>query len=150
MSTMLDDKDKIIFSQLKENSRQTTKNISTKIKLPRVTVHDRIKKMIDQGIIKAFTTIPDYEKIGLPTKAFIFISFRSDKKISQRELAKRIAKLNGIFEVHIVSGEYDLLIKVRGTSLEEIGKLVVDKLRGLEGVDKTLTFACFETIKEEV
>ena len=147
---MLDDKDKIILSQLKENARQTTKTIASKVKIPRVTVHDRIKKMIDQGIIKSFCTIPDYEKIGLPTKVFIFISFRPDTKISQRELANRIAKLNGVFEVHIISGEYDLLIKVRGTSLEEIGKLVVDKLRKLEGVDKTLTCACFETVKEEI
>ena len=147
---MLDEKDQVILNQLKENARQTTKTIAVKVKMPRVTVHDRIKKMVDQGIIKSFCTIPDYEKIGLQTKVFIFISFRPDTKISQRELAKRIAKLNGVFEVHIVTGEYDLLIKVRGTSLEEIGKLVVDKLRKLDGVDKTLTCACFETIKEDV
>ena len=147
---MLDEKDIVILNQLKENSRQTTKTIAVKVNMPRVTVHDRIKKMIDQGIIKSFCTIPDYEKIGLHTKVFIFISFRPDAKISQRDLAKRIAQLNGVFEVHIVSGEYDLLIKVRGSSLEEIGKLVIDKLRELDGVDKTLTCACFETIKEDV
>jgi DNA-binding Lrp family transcriptional regulator len=147
---MLDEKDRIILSQLKENSRQTTKTIAFKVKIPRVTVHDRIKKMVELGIIKSFCTIPDYQKIGLPSIVFIFVSFRSDKKISQRELANRIAKLKGVFEVHIISGEYDLLIKVRGTSLEDIGKLVVDKLRELDGVDKTLTCACFETVKEEI
>jgi DNA-binding Lrp family transcriptional regulator len=147
---MIDDKDEIILKELKKNSRNTTKNIGKNVKIPRITVHDRINKMIDKGIIKTFTVIPDYQKIGLPTKVFIFISFRSDKKISQRELASRIAKLNGVYEVHIISGEYDLLIKVRGTSLEEIGKLVVDKLRELDGVDKTLTCACFETVKEDI
>jgi len=55
----------------------------------------------------------------------------------------------GVYEVHIVTGEYDLLIKVRGKTIEEIGKLVVDKLRVLQGVWKTHTSACFETIKEE-
>ena len=150
MSIMLDKKDEIILTELKKNARNTTKNIGTNVKIPRITVHDRIKKMVNNGIIKSFTVIPDYNKIGLQTKVFIFISFSSDTKVSQRELAKRIAKLNGVYEVHIVSGEYDLLIKVRGTSLEEIGKLVVDKLRELDGVDKTLTCACFETVKEEV
>lgn len=150
LSNIIDEKDKVILSQLKSNARQTTKTIATNVKMPRVTVHDRIKKMVDQGVIKSFCAIPDYEKIDLQIKVFIFISFRSDSKIYQRQLAKRIAKLNGIFEVHIISGEYDLLIKVRGTSLEEIGKLVIDKLRELDGVDKTLTCACFETIKEEV
>ncbi len=150
MSIMIDDKDEIILNELKKNSRDTTKNIGKNVKIPRITVHDRIKKMIDKGIIKNFTIIPDYQKIGLPSKVYIFISFRSDKKISQRELANRIAKLKGVFEVHIISGEYDLLIKVRGTSLEEIGKLVIDKLRKLDGVDKTLTCTCFETVKEEI
>ncbi len=70
--------------------------------------------------------------------------------LSKRQLAKRIAKIPGVYEVHIISGEYDLLLKVRGKSLEDIGKLVVDKLRQLKGVGKTLTFACFETVKEEL
>ena len=70
------------------------------------------------------------------------------EQLAQRELANRIAKIPGIYEVHIISGEYDLLLKVRGTSLEDIGKLVIDKLRQLKGVGRTLTCTCFETVKE--
>jgi len=145
---MIDEKDKKIIEELVKNSRNSTKNIANNIKIPRVTVHDRIQKMKEKGIIKSFTANIDYKKMGLPTEVFIFVSFQSGLDISQRELAKRISKINGIFEVHIISGEYDLLLKVRGESLEEIGKLVVDKIRKLKGVGKTLTFACFETIKE--
>ena len=104
--------------------------------------------MKKEGIIKKFTAIIDYKKTGLPTEVFIFVSFQSGLDISQRELAKRISKIKGIYEVHIISGEYDLLLKVRGESLEDIGKLVIDKLRSLKGVASTLTFSCFETIKE--
>ncbi len=145
---MLDEKNQRIMDELKKNSRNSTKNISKNTGIPRVTVHDRIKKMKNKGIIKKFTTNIDYKKIGFPTEVFIFVSFQSGLNISQRELAKRISKIKGVFEVHIISGEYDLLLKVRGESLEKIGKLVVDKLRKLKGVGKTLTFACFETIKE--
>jgi len=147
---MIDKKDEIILYELKKNARDTTKNIGKTVKIPRITVHDRIKKMVNNGIIKSFTIIPDYKKIGLSCTAFIFISFQSDVNISQRELAKRIALLPNVFEVHIISGEYDLLIKVRGTSLEEIGKLIVDKLRLIKGVGGTLTCTCFETVKEEL
>ena len=146
---MIDGKDKLILAELKKNSRKSITDIGKKIKVPRVTVHDRINKMIDNGIIKSFTVIPDYYKLGLTCKVFIFVSFRADADISQKELANRIAKLSGVFEVHIISGEYDLLLKVRGASLDEIGKLVVEKIRQMKGVGKTLTFACFETIKEE-
>jgi len=46
-----------------------------------------------------------------------------------------------------VSGEYDILLKVRGSSIEEIGNLVVDRLRDVEGVARTLTCASFSTVK---
>lgn len=150
MSIMIDKKDKLILDELKKNARNSTKNISKKVKIPRVTVHDRIKKMEEKGIIKHYTTVPDYKKIGLQSKAFIFVSFLTNTELSQRELATKISKITGVYEVHIISGEYDLLIKVRGESLEDIGRLVVDKLRELKGVDSTLTCACFETIKEEI
>ena len=149
MSIMFDKKDKIILEELRKNSRNSTKNIASRIKIPRVTVHDRIQKMKKNGIIKSFNVSIDYKKLGLSTEVFIFVSFLPNVDISQRELAKRISKLPGVSEVHIISGEYDLMLKARGKSLEEIGKLVVDKLRKLNGVGRTLTFACFETIKEE-
>jgi len=148
MYLMIDEKDNKILEELSKNSRNSTKKIASNIKIPRVTVHDRINKLKEKGIIKKFTIDLDYKKIGLPTEVFIFVSFQSNMDISQRELAKRISKIKDIGEVHIISGEYDLLLKVRGETLEQIGKLVVDKLRKIKGVGRTLTFACFETIKE--
>lgn len=150
MSIMMDKKDEMVIAELKKNARNSTKNIAANINIPRVTVHDRIQKMIEQGIIKSFNISIDYKKIGYAIEVFIFVSFIPTPDVSQRELANRIAKLPGVYEVHIISGEYDLLLKVRGKSLEDIGVLVVDKLRQLKGVGRTLTFACFETVKEEI
>jgi len=145
---MFDEKDKIILKELKKNARETTKTIAKHVAIPRVTVHDRIQKMIHNGIIKSFTVSVDYTKIGLPTEVFVFVSFLPQTDISQRELAKRISQLQYVLEVHIISGEYDLLLKVRGETLEDIGKIVIDKIRHMKGVGKTLTFSCFETVKE--
>jgi DNA-binding Lrp family transcriptional regulator len=147
---MIDEKDEMIIAELKKNARNSTKDIAARINIPRVTVHDRIHKMIQHGIIKSFNVSIDYKKIGYPTEVFIFISFIPTPDISQRELAQRIAKLPGVYEVHIISGEYDLLLKVREKTLEDVGTLVVDRLRQLKGVGRTLTFACFETVKEEL
>jgi len=150
MSIMIDKKDEKILAELKKNARESTKTIAANIKIPRVTVHDRINKMIEKGIIKSFNVAIDYKKVGYSSEVFIFVSFLPNPDVSQRQLASRIAKLPGVFGVHIISGEYDLLLKVRGKSLEEIGKLVIDKLRQLKGVGRTLTCACFETVKEEI
>ena len=58
--------------------------------------------------------------------------------------------MESVHEVYIISGEWDLLLKVRGKDTEEIGKLILDKIRGIEGVGKTVTCTCFSVIKEEI
>ena len=149
MFLMMDKKDNVILDELKKNSRETTTKLAKKLEMPRVTVHDRIERLVEKGIIKKFTIQTDYKKIDLPTKVFIFLSITPDDVI-HRDLANKIAKLPGVYEVHMITGEYDLLIKVRGKSIEDIGKIVIDKLRVLEGVGHTFTSACFETIKEDL
>jgi Lrp/AsnC family leucine-responsive transcriptional regulator len=51
-------------------------------------------------------------------------------------------------EVHIITGDWDLLIKLRAENVDKIGKFVVDKLRAIKGIEKTLTCLIFETVKE--
>jgi DNA-binding Lrp family transcriptional regulator len=146
---MLDDKDRAILKELQKDARRSTKSIAKDLAIPRATVHERIKRMIDKGVVKGFTVVPDHAKLGEPVTAFILVSFVPNSGTGQRDLANRIAALDGVHEVHLISGEHDILMKVRGESMENIGSLVIDKIRQMEGVGKTLTIACFATIKDE-
>jgi DNA-binding Lrp family transcriptional regulator len=51
-------------------------------------------------------------------------------------------------EVHIISGEWDILIKVKAKDVDSVGKYVVDKLRLVKGIERTLTCLVFESEKE--
>ena len=144
----MDEKDEAILGELMKDSRKTTKAIAKSLNMPRATVHDRIARMEQKGMIRRYTAIPDYTQLGLGVTAFILVQFESEKGVSQRETADDIADIKGIYEVHMISGEYDMLLKVRGASMEDIGKLVIDKLRDVVGVSRTLTCACFTTVKE--
>jgi Lrp/AsnC family leucine-responsive transcriptional regulator len=145
---MLDEKDTAILEELSKDSRKTTKAIARELDIPRATVHDRIARMEKKGVIRKYTAIPDYREVGLGVTAFILAQFDHAGGISQRETAEEIADMPGIYEVHLISGEYDMLLKVRGASMEEIGQLVVDRLRDVKGVARTLTCASFATVKE--
>ena len=145
---MLDEKDSSIIDELMKDSRKTTKSIARELGIPRATVHDRIVKLEQKKVIRRYTAVPDYQQLGLGVTAFILVQFEPEKGISQRDTAEEIAALSGIFEVHMISGEYDMLLKVRGASMEEIGNLVIDKLRGVRGVARTLTCASFTTVKD--
>ena len=145
---MLDEKDSSILEELVKDSRKTTKSIAKELGIPRATVHDRIARMEQRGTIRRYTALPDYAQLGLGVTSFVLVQFESVKGVSQRDTAEEIASMPGIFEVHMISGEYDMLLKVRGASMEEIGKLVIDRLRDVRGVARTLTCACFTTVKE--
>jgi Lrp/AsnC family leucine-responsive transcriptional regulator len=147
---MLDDKDRELMTVLKENSRLKINDIAKKVKMPRTTVHHRIKRLKEEEIIKKFTIVPNYLKMGSPVTAFILVSFLPTMNVKQREVGERISRLKGVYEVHLISGEWDMILKVRSSSIEKIGELVIDNLREIKGVGKTVTCGCFSTIREEI
>ncbi|ASJ06167.1 Lrp/AsnC family transcriptional regulator [Thermococcus pacificus] len=150
MVNALDAADMRLLKELKENSRENIASLSKKLGIPRTTVHYRIKKLVEDGVIEKFTVKPNYKKLNLGTTAFILARYDPDSGLNQREVAERIAALEGVYEVHIIAGEWDLLIKVRAPSSEEVGRIVVDRLREIRGVGQTVTMVSFVTVKEEL
>lgn len=145
---MLDSKDERILRLLVEDGRKSVVEISKELDLPRATVQERLKRLVDSGAIRRFVAIPDYSRIGKQVTAYIFVSFRSEGSLSQRSLAEDMSEIPGVYEVAVISGEWDILLKVRAGSVEEIGTLVVDRLRAMKGIEKTQTCVAFQTIKE--
>ena len=152
MRELLDKKDIQILKIIQRNSKITTREIARQLNIPVTTVFTRIKKLEQKGIIKEYRAILNEKKLGKGTTAFILASFsyRTQNKelLSQRELAREIAKFPEVQEVHIITGDWDLLIKVKAEDVEAIGKFVIDKLRLVKGIEKTLTCVVFETEKE--
>lgn len=144
---VVDEKDKQILETLAKDSRIPTKHIAEKLNIPRVTVHTRIEKLKQEGVIKQFTIIADYAKLGLPVTAFVFVEYAYNDDLTQKDLAMLIAEIDNVFEVHLITGEWDILVKIRGSTLEEIGKIVLDEIRPMKGVTKTITCPSFVNIK---
>ena len=153
MSYKLDEKDLSILTLIQENSKLTANQIAKKTNTPITTVFAKIKRMEEIGIIKQYRAILSPEKLNLTTTAFILAAVLYGNKtdgtiITQREVAEEIARLPEVQEVHIITGDWDLLIKIRAENVNDIGKFVVDKLRRIDGLQKTLTCMVFETVKE--
>ncbi|MDG6945255.1 MAG: Lrp/AsnC family transcriptional regulator [Nitrososphaerota archaeon] len=145
---MMDAKDSKILAELVCDGRRPIVDIASHLGLPRATVQDRLRRMMESGVIRKFVAIPDYSKIGKRVMAYVFVAFGGEGRLSQRTLAEAISKMPGVYEVSVISGEWDILLKVRANTLEEIGNLVVDRLRSMSGVEKTETCVSFQTIKE--
>ena len=153
MTTKLDEKDLAILAMIQENSKLTAKQIAKKINSPITTVFAKTKRMEELGIIKEYRAILAPEKLDSGTAAFILASVSygaktGDSPVSQRVVAEEIAKFAVVQEVHIITGDWDLLVKLKAENVDAIGKFVVDKLRLIRGIEKTLTCMIFETVKE--
>ncbi|KON34533.1 MAG: AsnC family transcriptional regulator [miscellaneous Crenarchaeota group-6 archaeon AD8-1] len=152
MFNKLDEKDLAILELIQKNSKLTARQIAQKIKSPITTVFAKIRRMEGQNIIREYRAILAPEKLASGTTAFIFasVSYRTKNSgmISQRIVAKKIASFLEVQEVHIITGDWDLLIKLRAEAVDNVGNFVVDKLRLIDGLEKTLTCMVFETIKE--
>jgi DNA-binding Lrp family transcriptional regulator len=146
---MLDEKDKRILHALRRDANLPIQRLARELDMPRSTVQHRINRMRQAGIIKRIVAIPNYDEIGLPVTAFILLTYNPTNNVSQQDVARAIAKLENVAEVHVVAGQWDLVLKARGASLQEIGELVVNRLRQIPGVGQTVTCGCFFTLKEE-
>ena len=149
----LDGKDVIILKLLQKDCKMTAKEMAKEVGSPITTVYSKIKRMEELGIIRHYKAILDSRKLDKGTTAFLLVSFGyrpggREKPLSQRDVAKRIATFPEVQEVHIITGDWDILIKVRADHVDTLGNLVMDKIRTVEGVENTLSCIVYETVKE--
>jgi len=145
MNTKLDNNDFAIIDELKKNSRLSEKKLSKKTGIPMTTVHNRIKKLRELKIIKKFTIELDYTLLGKPITAYVLI--KTMPGVDQKILLSELSRMANVKEVAMVTGEFDLLFKVKTASMEELNKLVVQKLRKEKTIAETRTLMSYETIE---
>jgi DNA-binding Lrp family transcriptional regulator len=146
---MIDEKDWLILSELKKDSRQSTADIARKTRIPRVTVHDRIGKMKASGAISRFTVKLDGAKTGKPTVGFVLVRALPNQQADQQKVAQDLAKLPDVVEAYRISGEWDFLVKVRAKSIEDVGDMVINGIREVRGVERTFVLTVFTELKSE-
>ncbi len=141
MTTIIDEKDQKILEILKDHAEYTTRQIAKKTLLPITTIHNRIKKLKTEGIIKKFTIKLNYEKLNQNFRAYILITANlhilKEKKRTQHDLARDLRKFPFIERVDIVSGGTDIVAIVRVKDVKEFDEVLLGKLQLVEGIEKT-------------
>jgi DNA-binding Lrp family transcriptional regulator len=144
----IDDIDIQILNHLKEHGRDRVTAISDTLGINRVTAAERIEKLVKKGVIRKFTVKLNYDLMGQDVLAFVFISFKKNEEITQEKLAGMISAIDGVEEVHIIAGEFDILTKVRSRNLRDLGEKVINRIRSYPGVENTFSHVVFQTVKD--
>ncbi|MGQ4911901.1 MAG: Lrp/AsnC family transcriptional regulator [Candidatus Thorarchaeota archaeon] len=146
----IDGTDIEILKIVQKKGRATVSEISKKVGKGISTVHARMKRLLETGFIERYTANLNPRKLGRGTLAFILVTVTyrvpgGNEVISQRRFCREIAEHRLVQSVHVLSGEYDVLLKVRARDIDEMNRFIVDFLRKKPAVDKTLTMFAMDT-----
>jgi Lrp/AsnC family leucine-responsive transcriptional regulator len=150
---VLDDTNIKILEMLQEDCKIGIQKISKRVGKGISTVHDRVKALERSKIIKQYTAVLDPILLNRPTLALIFVTIRyrvpgQSDLLSQKEFCQDIAQHPFVQEVFVLSGEYDVFLKVRTKDVEEMNRFIVDFLRKLPAVERTLTMFVMDNYLE--
>ena len=133
----LDKKDLTILEHLKKNSKYTTQEISKLTSIPITTVHNRIKKLETNGVIRNYSLSINYNKLDKFINSILLIRVNSIG--DQEEICARLTKLEQVYGAYIVTGDDDIILHVRVQNVEDLHNLIMDEVRGIKGVQNTKT-----------
>lgn len=140
----IDEKDRKIIEVLKQHGDYTTRQIASKTLLPITTIHNRIRKLKREKIIKKFTIELDPIKTGMNFIAYVLVSANlqllKENHKTQHDLAKELRKLPFVERADIVSGEADIISIIKVKDVEEFDKVLLQKIQLIEGIEKTRSF----------
>jgi Lrp/AsnC family transcriptional regulator for asnA, asnC and gidA len=140
----LDDLDREIISMLQENARRPFAEIAKELKVSEGTIHNRVKRLLREGVIKGFQAVVDPEKVGKALTAIVCVNVDPPRG---KEVINRITNVEDVYEVYDVTGEYYAVLKIRTKNRDSLTR-IIDKISSIDGVTSTLTMIVLKINKE--
>ena len=143
-----DAKDLSILALLQENARMTVKEISEQIHLSTTPVHERIKRMEAEGVIKQYATLVDPGKVKRGLMVICYVSLKEHSKNAGVKFIKTINGLNEVIECYNISGEFDFMLKVVAENMDAYYDFHVNKLSPIENMGHVQSVFVMGIIKQ--
>jgi Lrp/AsnC family transcriptional regulator for asnA, asnC and gidA len=137
----LDEIDHQILDMLIDNTRIPFTDIAKKLLISAGTVHVRVKKMEDAGLIKGSSLLLDYNKLGYSFIAYVGIYIENTSQI--KFVIERINEIPNVTVAHITTGKFNIYAKIRAKSTND-AKDIIFRLDDIEGVYRTESMISLE------
>jgi Lrp/AsnC family transcriptional regulator for asnA, asnC and gidA len=139
--------DRQILNLLTQDARSTYTEIGQRLGIAHSTVHERIKKMEQNGIIKKYTTLVDIDRLGTKNITAITTVF-TDPKTSE-EVAQKLARAPEVLEVYTsLSEELLIIAKITAEDQEQLHAFIANEVAPLPGVMRIRTSIITRKYKE--
>lgn len=135
---MLDKLDKQILSLLMNDAEQPYTDIAKKLYVSGGTIHVRMKKMRDMGIVSGANLIVDHEKLGYDICAFLGVYL--DKSSLYDNVADELKKIPEVVAAYYTTGLYNIFAKILCRDTNHLKNVLHDKIQNIAGIQRTETF----------
>lgn len=139
----IDEIDRAILRILQSDARESFIEIARNLGVSGGTVHARVGRMKELGLIKGSALLVDYAKLGYSVEAFIGL-----KLVRAHDCGTLMAKLETlpeVLEVHYTTGAYSLFIKIMARSMQDLHHILFERLQGFDEIQSTETFVILDT-----
>ena len=122
--------------------------IAKTLKEPATTIHYNVKQLESEGAIRAYKAVFNYKKIDEGHCTYIFVNLSQENYGDPEKVAKELAKDSLVESIDIVTGDYEMLIKLRTKDIDEYYLWIKDNVKKF-GFAKTTSVSSLHQIKSE-
>ena len=145
---VLDNTDLAILKLLQQNARMTIKEISDKVHLSTTPVHERIRRMEENGVIRQYATMVNAAMVKKGLMVICYVSLKQHSKNAGAKFIKNILEMNEVIECLTISGEFDFMLKVVEENMDAYYDFHVNKLSEIENVGNVQSVFVMGVIKQ--
>lgn len=130
----LDEIDRKLLNIIQDNSRVTIRELSERLNLSTTPIHERIKKLEKNGIIKSYITLLDPKVLGKKLTVFISVSLSSHTKEDIDRFEREVNKMPEVMECYYVSGSWDFLLKIQCDDMDGYHDFVIHRFSVIRNI----------------
>jgi Lrp/AsnC family leucine-responsive transcriptional regulator len=149
MHELLDRIDRKILLELQYDGRISNVELSKRVGLSATPCLERVKKLEREGYILGYKAIVDPTKLGLGLSVYVEVTITKTSPDVFDEFNAAVKKHDEIIECHLVSGNFDFLLKTRVNDMSEYRGVLGDILLKLPNVSESRTYVVMEEVKGE-
>ena len=146
----LDRIDRRILRTLQAEGRISNAELAERIGLSATPCSERVKRLERDGFITGYHARLDPHRLGQSLLVFVEIKLAAKSGRIFEEFKREVLTLPNVLECHLVSGDFDYLIKARIPEMNAYRRLLGDLLLGLPGARESRSYVVMEEIKESL
>jgi Lrp/AsnC family transcriptional regulator, leucine-responsive regulatory protein len=144
----LDKQDKIILTLLQQSGTMALADVAAKAGLSVSSCHRRIKLLEEHGVILGYAANLNRKSLGLANEFFVEVSLNAQSEDVLEKFEKAVARVPEILECHLMSGQFDYLLRVVAKDAEDYERIHRTRLARLPGLQRIQSSLALRTVKD--